>query len=58
MHFDTSPRTLQSLNKLMRQDPRVIRWTILNLGSKVQDVAAEGQKITKGDIQTLSDLVD
>jgi len=28
----------------MRRDPRVIRWTILKLGEKVEDVAAEGSK--------------
>ena len=29
----------------MRRDPRVIRWTILKLGDRVEDVAAEGAKI-------------
>ncbi|KAM6502199.1 Ribosomal protein S6 [Amanita muscaria] len=58
MHFDTSPHTLQSLNKLMRQDPRVIRWTVLNLGSKVENVASEGQKAVKGDSQTYADIID
>ncbi|KAK2463210.1 hypothetical protein APHAL10511_004865 [Amanita phalloides] len=48
MHFDTSPRILQSLNRLMRQDPRVIRWSILKLGSKVDEIATEGQKIHMG----------
>ncbi|KAF5370879.1 hypothetical protein D9758_002011 [Tetrapyrgos nigripes] len=49
LHFDTSPRTLQSLNKIMRQDPLVIRWTVLKLGSKVEDVAAEGRKAIEGE---------
>jgi len=38
MHFDTSPRTLHSLNSIMRGDPRVIRWTMLKLGEKLEDV--------------------
>ncbi|KAF8743964.1 hypothetical protein AX14_013366 [Amanita brunnescens Koide BX004] len=44
MHFDTSPRTLQSLNDLMKQDARVLRWTILKLGTNVEDVATKGQQ--------------
>jgi len=47
MQFDTSPRTLPSLNYLMKQDPRVVRWTILKLGTKVEDVAAKGEKKIK-----------
>ena len=58
MHFDTSPRTLQSLNKLMRQDPRVIRWTVVKQGSKVEDVATEGQKILRGEPHRADDLTD
>lgn len=44
MNFDTSPRTLKSLNSIMRSDPRVIRWTMLKLGERIEDVvkAAEG----------------
>lgn len=38
MHFDTSPRTLKSLNSIMRSDPRVIRWTMLKLGERIEDV--------------------
>ncbi|KAG6886156.1 hypothetical protein C0993_000674 [Termitomyces sp. T159_Od127] len=44
LHFDTAPRTLRSLNAIMRRDPRVIRWTVLKLAEKVEDVAEEGQK--------------
>ncbi|THV02342.1 ribosomal protein S6 [Dendrothele bispora CBS 962.96] len=49
LHFDTSPRTVQSLNKIMRQDPLVIRWSILKQGSKVEDVAAKGRKAIEGE---------
>ena len=41
MHFDTSPRTLHSLNSIMRIDPRVIRWTMLKLGEKIEDVVKD-----------------
>lgn len=41
MQFDTSPRTLHSLNSIMRGDPRVIRWTMLKLGDKLEDVVKE-----------------
>ncbi|KAJ7647237.1 ribosomal protein S6 [Roridomyces roridus] len=49
MHFDTSPRTLLSLNGLMRRDPRVIRWTVLKLGSRPEDIAREGRRTLHGD---------
>jgi len=38
MDFDVSPLTLRSLNYLMRNDPRVIRWTMLKQGEKVEDI--------------------
>lgn len=44
MHFDTSPRTLRSLNSIMRSDPRVIRWTMLKLGEKVEEVVQSPEK--------------
>lgn len=46
MHFDTSPRTLRSLNSIMRSDPRVIRWTMLKLGEKIEDVVESPEKTT------------
>lgn len=49
IHFDTSPRTVNTLNKLMRQDPMVIRWTVLKVASKVEDLAEEGRKLTLGE---------
>ncbi|KAH7913170.1 hypothetical protein BJ138DRAFT_1002848 [Hygrophoropsis aurantiaca] len=44
MHFDTSPRTLRTLGGIMRRDPRVIRWTMLKLGEKVEDVVLPPEK--------------
>ena len=38
MHFDTSPQILHALNRRLRQDPRVIRWTMTKLGEKVEDI--------------------
>jgi small subunit ribosomal protein S6 len=47
LHFDTSPRTVHSLNGLMRRDPRVIRWTILKLGEKPEDIATIHEKTAR-----------
>lgn len=44
MNFDASPRTLQGLNILMKHDPRVIRWTNIKLGERVEDVVAPPAK--------------
>lgn len=38
MHFDASPKTLKGLHTLLRKDPRVIRWTMLKEGEKLEDV--------------------
>ncbi|PFH51561.1 hypothetical protein AMATHDRAFT_142313 [Amanita thiersii Skay4041] len=57
MQFDTAPRTLQSLNELMRQDPRVLRWTILKMGSDVETIAASGRHIPKRDTMKKADLI-
>ncbi|KAF9051224.1 hypothetical protein BDZ89DRAFT_529288 [Hymenopellis radicata] len=45
LHFDTSPRILTSLNKFLRQEPTVIRWTILKQGEKLEDVAHKGRRL-------------
>jgi small subunit ribosomal protein S6 len=29
----------------MRRDPRVLRWTMLKLGDRVEDVAKHGRKL-------------
>ncbi|KZT08460.1 uncharacterized protein LAESUDRAFT_723984 [Laetiporus sulphureus 93-53] len=44
MKFDASPRSLRQLNTLMKLDPRVIRWTTLKLGDKVEDVVRAPSK--------------
>ncbi|KAK7687113.1 hypothetical protein QCA50_009615 [Cerrena zonata] len=38
MTFDTSPRTLKDLGASLRQDPAVIRWTMLKQGEKAEDI--------------------
>lgn len=38
MDFDGSPQTTRTLSNLMRRDPRVIRWTMLKLGERVEDI--------------------
>ncbi|KAI0769664.1 ribosomal protein S6 [Trametes elegans] len=44
MQFDASPSTLRGLNGIMRHDPRVIRWTSLKVGDKVDDVLMVEEK--------------
>jgi len=36
LHFDSAPRTLHSLNSIMRRDPCVIRWSVLKLAQKAE----------------------
>ena len=38
MHFDASPRSLKELNDKLRQDPRVVRWTMSKLGDNVNSI--------------------
>ncbi|KIY66884.1 ribosomal protein S6, partial [Cylindrobasidium torrendii FP15055 ss-10] len=45
VHFDTSPRTLQTLNNFLRRDPLVLRWTMLKQAEKLEDVAKKGRQI-------------
>jgi small subunit ribosomal protein S6 len=45
LYFDASPRTLRSLNGIMRRDPRVLRWTVLKLADNLEDLAKQGQKM-------------
>jgi len=44
MHFDASPRSMRGLDRIMRADARVVRWTMLKLGDKVQDVVLPPSK--------------
>lgn len=39
MHYDASPKLMNSLISQLRQDPRVIRWTTLKRGEAIKDVA-------------------
>lgn len=41
MHFDASPQLVTALQRKMRTDPRVVRWTVLKLGEKLEDVVQE-----------------
>ncbi|KXN85366.1 30S ribosomal protein S6 [Leucoagaricus sp. SymC.cos] len=45
LHCDASPQTLRSLNNFLRRDPRVLRWSVLKLGDRVEDVAKQGRKL-------------
>jgi small subunit ribosomal protein S6 len=46
MTFDASPRTMRGLAAMMRRDPRVIRWTTLKLGERLQDVVDASPQTT------------
>ncbi len=56
LHFDASPHTLRSLNGIMRRDPRVLRWTVLKLADKLEDLARKGEQ--KGTVYHLEDVVE
>ena len=59
LHFDASPRTLRSLNGIMRRDPRVLRWTVLKLADNLEELAKQGHKIQisaqTGSVHTMVD---
>lgn len=39
----------------MRRDPRVLRWTVLKLADKVEDIAQEGERLATG-TNTVEDI--
>jgi small subunit ribosomal protein S6 len=41
----------------MRRDPRVLRWTVLKLGDRVEDIARQGEQIIIGR-SSVDDLID
>ncbi|KAH8828088.1 ribosomal protein S6 [Flagelloscypha sp. PMI_526] len=48
VHFDTGPRVVKSLNQLMMLDPRVLRWHIVKLATKPEDLARWGNVVKHG----------
>jgi small subunit ribosomal protein S6 len=54
MDFDTSPRTLRTLAGVIRRDPRVIRWTMLKLGEKAEDVVTSPEQTVDRHLPTSS----
>jgi small subunit ribosomal protein S6 len=44
MHFDANPGTVQDLGKKLRVDPRVLRHTVVKLGSKLEHITARPEK--------------
>lgn len=44
MDFDASPRSLSALNSKLGKDNRVVRWTILKQGEKIEDVLSTRSK--------------
>lgn len=45
------------MNGIMRRDPRVLRWTVLKLADKIEDISEEGFKVVNSD-PTVADIVD
>ncbi|WVN90243.1 ribosomal protein S6 [Cryptococcus depauperatus CBS 7841] len=39
MAFDSSPVVLKRINETLRNDPSIIRWTVLKRASKLKDLA-------------------
>lgn len=50
MDFDTSPRMLSSLQSELTKDPRVIRWTTLKLGDRIQQITKSPEKTITRDM--------
>lgn len=46
MQFDTNPRVLNTLSSRLRSDPRVIKWTTLKLGERLEQITP---KLIHGD---------
>lgn len=44
MDFDISPHTLSILQSELAKDPRVIRWTTLKLGDRIQQITKAPEK--------------
>lgn len=43
----------------MRRDPRVLRWTVLKLADKVEDISLKGEKIpVNNQPSSLADILD
>jgi ribosomal protein S6 len=46
LHFDTSPTTLESLRHLLKHNQMVLRFTITNVASTVEQSAQQGRHLT------------
>ena len=42
----------------MRRDPRVLRWTVLKLADKIEDLAKKGEKTLLSDKPTAHEVID
>jgi small subunit ribosomal protein S6 len=47
MNFDASPKTVAGLSALMQHDLRVIRWSNIKLGEKIEDIVKPPAKTIK-----------
>ncbi|EPQ32424.1 uncharacterized protein PFL1_00620 [Pseudozyma flocculosa PF-1] len=55
MHFDSNAPVLKSLNDRLRADPRVIKWTALKLGDRIEQIVP---KTTSGGNETGNDNLE
>jgi len=44
MYYVSSPKTSQALDHMMRTDARVVKWSILKLGHRPEDMVDTGEK--------------
>ncbi|KAF8919786.1 ribosomal protein S6 [Mucidula mucida] len=57
LHFDTSPRVLTDLNRFLRRDPLVLRWTILKQGEKLEDVSRKGRRLIHSPLKQTDQMI-
>jgi len=42
LHFDSNPETVRLMQNDFRTDPRVVKWTVLKLGHRAEDIVDPG----------------
>jgi ribosomal protein S6 len=47
MHFDASPKIVSELKRSLGTDTRVLRWTTLKIGEKLDDVVGRRERTTR-----------
>ncbi|EJU04205.1 hypothetical protein DACRYDRAFT_63860 [Dacryopinax primogenitus] len=47
MRFDASPKLMKTVTSSLTQDPRVIKWTVIKLGTKLEDILEPPSKTVR-----------